>query len=356
MAALPLPLLLLVLLGTPGSAPKTARNCPKTARNCPGTPPGTPSGTPTGNPPGTPQTRPGIPPGAEPQIPQNCPENPQNCLEIPQNCPEILKNCPEILAGTPRNCQENSQNCPEISSEAEPQNPRNCPENPQNCPEIPRNCPKADAGLEPGTPSGGAEPGDAQTCPKNGENCPENGENCPETEPGSDPEDALLVLTVATEVTDGYRRFLRSARAFNYSVTTLGLGRRGRGGDVARSPGGGQKVRWLRAALRPLRHRPRLVLLFVDSYDVVFAGPPRELLASSGPAPGGFCSPPRVSAGPRRGCPLYPPPPRRETPSSTRGVWVTPLPCGLWWSVGHFRDDDDDQLFYTQLYLDPELR
>ncbi|TRZ05690.1 hypothetical protein HGM15179_021417, partial [Zosterops borbonicus] len=22
----------------------------------------------------------------------------------------------------------------------------------------------------------------------------------------------------------------------------------------------------------------------------------------------------------------------------------------------HFRDDDDDQLFYTQLYLDPELR
>uniref|UniRef100_A0A8U8B1M8 PLOD1-3-like GT domain-containing protein n=1 Tax=Geospiza parvula TaxID=87175 RepID=A0A8U8B1M8_GEOPR len=87
----------------------------------------------------------------------------------------------------------------------------------------------------------------------------------------------LLVLTVATEVTDGYRRFLRSAHAFNYS--TLGLGRRWRGGDIARSPGGGQKVRWLRAALEPLRGRGGLVVLFVDSYDVVLAGPPRELLA-----------------------------------------------------------------------------
>ncbi|XP_077048974.1 multifunctional procollagen lysine hydroxylase and glycosyltransferase LH3 [Agelaius phoeniceus] len=143
---------------------------------------------------------------------------------------------------------------------------------------------------------------------------PENAENCPENEPGSDPEDGLLVLTVATEVTDGYRRFLRSARAFNYTVQTLGLGRRWRGGDIARSPGGGQKVRWLRGALRPLRGRGGLVVLFVDSYDVVFAGPPRELLAKFRAGFWGLCLQLRGSAGPRRGWPRSTPrPPRRET-------------------------------------------
>ncbi|TRZ08778.1 hypothetical protein HGM15179_018326, partial [Zosterops borbonicus] len=74
----------------------------------------------------------------------------------------------------------------------------------------------------------------------------------------------LLVLTVATELTDGYRRFLRSARAFNYSVTTLGLGQSWQGGDMARVPGGGQKVRWLRGALAALRGRGGLIALFVD--------------------------------------------------------------------------------------------
>ncbi|XP_059346581.1 multifunctional procollagen lysine hydroxylase and glycosyltransferase LH3-like [Ammospiza nelsoni] len=208
--------------------------------------------------------------------------------------------------------------------------------------------------MEPGS-SSGSDPENAEICPKN---CPKNGENCPEIEPGMDPEDGLLVVTVATEVTDGYRRFLRSARAFNYTVKTLGLGRRWRGGDIARSPGGGQKVRWLRAALEPLRGRGGLVVLFVDSYDVVFAGPPRELLAKFRAgfwgvlfAAEGFCWPQEGLA------PLYPPSPPGGKPFLNSGGFVGYAPA-LWALVErwHYRDDDDDQLFYTQLYLNQELR
>ncbi|XP_058678924.1 multifunctional procollagen lysine hydroxylase and glycosyltransferase LH3 [Ammospiza caudacuta] len=107
-------------------------------------------------------------------------------------------------------------------------------------------------------------------------------------------------------------------RGFKYRIQTLGLGRRWRGGDIARSPGGGQKVRWLRAALEPLRGRGGLVVLFVDSYNVVFADQVQGRIF------GGFVG--------------YAP-----------ALWAL---VERW----HYRDDDDDQLFYTQLYLNQELR
>uniref|UniRef100_A0A672KT12 Procollagen-lysine, 2-oxoglutarate 5-dioxygenase 3 n=1 Tax=Sinocyclocheilus grahami TaxID=75366 RepID=A0A672KT12_SINGR len=59
----------------------------------------------------------------------------------------------------------------------------------------------------------------------------------------------LLVITAATEVNDGYLRFMRTIRQFNYTVQVLGLGEEWKGGDVARTVGGGQKVRWLKKEL-----------------------------------------------------------------------------------------------------------
>lgn len=51
-------------------------------------------------------------------------------------------------------------------------------------------------------------------------------------------------------------------------MQVLGLGEEWRGGDVARTVGGGQKVRWLKKEL--LRHADRkdLVIMFVDRYPV----------------------------------------------------------------------------------------
>ncbi|KAM8794224.1 multifunctional procollagen lysine hydroxylase and glycosyltransferase LH3-like [Eudromia elegans] len=174
---------------------------------------------------------------------------------------------------------------------------------------------------------------------------------------GPPPGEQLRVFTVATEPTEGYGRFLRSAARFGYGVQTLGLGQPWRGGDVARTVGGGQKVRWLRAALEPLGDREDLVVLFVDSYDVIFAGGPRELLAkfaASGCrvlfAAEGFCWPEGALAE------AYPPGGGGKRFLNSGGfIGFAPAVARLvrrW----RYRDDDDDQLFYTRLYLDPRLR
>uniref|UniRef100_UPI001EAF39FB procollagen-lysine,2-oxoglutarate 5-dioxygenase 2-like n=1 Tax=Oncorhynchus gorbuscha TaxID=8017 RepID=UPI001EAF39FB len=88
----------------------------------------------------------------------------------------------------------------------------------------------------------------------------------------------LLVLTVATEETDGYLRFMQSANYFNYTIKVLGMGEEWRGGDVGRSIGGGQKVRLLKEAMEALTDQEDLVVLSVDSYDLLFAGGPEEIL------------------------------------------------------------------------------
>ncbi|KAM7405452.1 hypothetical protein PAMP_012713 [Pampus punctatissimus] len=91
------------------------------------------------------------------------------------------------------------------------------------------------------------------------------------------PEEKLLVVTVATKETDGFRRFLRSAKHFNYTVKVLGQGEKWRGGDYLSSPGGGQKVRLLKEALVEMKDENQIIL-FIDSFDVLFASGPKELL------------------------------------------------------------------------------
>ncbi|KAF7235757.1 Multifunctional procollagen lysine hydroxylase and glycosyltransferase LH3 [Varanus komodoensis] len=167
----------------------------------------------------------------------------------------------------------------------------------------------------------------------------------------------LLVLTAATEETEGYQRFMRTAKYFNYTVKTLGLGEDWKGGDVARTVGGGQKVRWLKAEMKKFANQEDMIIMFVDSYDVILAGSPIELLwkflrfksklvfsAES------FCWPewslaekyPPVSVGKR---------------FLNSGGFIGYAPTihqivQLW----KYKDDDDDQLFYTRIYLDSALR
>ncbi|XP_074499199.1 procollagen-lysine,2-oxoglutarate 5-dioxygenase 1 isoform X1 [Sebastes fasciatus] len=90
-------------------------------------------------------------------------------------------------------------------------------------------------------------------------------------------EDKLLVVTVATKETDGFKRFMRSAKHFNYTVKVLGLGQKWSAGEYMSTPGGGQKVRLLQAALEEMKNEDKIIL-FIDSYDVVFASGPKELL------------------------------------------------------------------------------
>ncbi|XP_062372754.1 multifunctional procollagen lysine hydroxylase and glycosyltransferase LH3 [Sardina pilchardus] len=167
----------------------------------------------------------------------------------------------------------------------------------------------------------------------------------------------LLVITAATEETDGFKRFMRTAREFNYTVKVLGLGEEWKGGDVARTVGGGQKVRWLKNELQKHADKEDLVIMFVDSYDVIFASGPKELLHKFSHlghrvvfSAEGFCWPDQRLA------PKYPPVPNGKRYLNSGGfIGYAPDLYNIvkQWKL---KDNDDDQLFYTRIYLDKEQR
>lgn len=167
----------------------------------------------------------------------------------------------------------------------------------------------------------------------------------------------LLVLTAATEETDGFRRFMRTATQFNYTVKVLGLGEEWKGGDVARTVGGGQKVRWLKKELLKLSEDPELVVMFVDSYDVIFASGPEELLSkfwSLGHrvvfSSEGFCWPDQRLAS------KYPEVHSGKRYLNSGGFIGFASDLSAIVQQWRYKDNDDDQLFYTKIYLDKKQR
>ncbi|KAM6960302.1 LOW QUALITY PROTEIN: multifunctional procollagen lysine hydroxylase and glycosyltransferase LH3 [Tautogolabrus adspersus] len=165
--------------------------------------------------------------------------------------------------------------------------------------------------------------------------------------------DNLLVITAATEETDGFNRFMRTAREFNYTVKVLGLGEEWRGGDVARTVGGGQKVRWLKRELLKHSERKDLVVMFVDSYDVIFASGPEEVLSKFSRlghrvvfSAEGFCWPDQRLA------PKYPEVHSGKRYLNSGGFIGFASDLSTIVQQWKYKDNDDDQLFYTKIYLD----
>lgn len=177
-------------------------------------------------------------------------------------------------------------------------------------------------------------------------------------------EPKLLVLTVATEETDGYKRFMRSANVYGINVEVLGMNEEWKGGDVRLYSGGGHKVNLLKEAMKKYYEKD-LIIMFVDSYDVIFMAGPEEILKKFHKTKSkvlfsaeGFCWPdaslaekyPKIDKGKRflnsgdcrdfsyTGFMGY---------SSYIYEIVTSSPL---------KDEDDDQLFYTKVYLDEDLR
>lgn len=91
-------------------------------------------------------------------------------------------------------------------------------------------------------------------------------------------EQDLKVVTVATDETDGYKRFMHSAQLFNLDVDVYGLREEWLGGDMSRGPGGGHKINILRNNLKKYKDNKNLLLMFTDSYDVVFASGKDEII------------------------------------------------------------------------------
>ncbi|CAI5775655.1 procollagen-lysine,2-oxoglutarate 5-dioxygenase 2 isoform X2 [Podarcis lilfordi] len=175
----------------------------------------------------------------------------------------------------------------------------------------------------------------------------------PEAERSPTPTDKLLILTVATKETDGFHRFMQSAKHFNYTVKVLGKGEEWKGGDILNSIGGGQKVRLLKSALESYADQEDLVVMYVDCYDVIFAGGPEELLKKFQQAnhkvvfaADGLIWPDKRLAD------KYPIVRSGKRYLNAGGfIGYSPAVNSIvqQWNL---QDNDDDQLFYTKIYID----
>ncbi|XP_068601098.1 procollagen-lysine,2-oxoglutarate 5-dioxygenase 1 [Brachionichthys hirsutus] len=170
------------------------------------------------------------------------------------------------------------------------------------------------------------------------------------------PEDKLLVVTVATRETDGFKRFFRSAKYFNYTVQVLGQGDDWRSGETMATPGGGQKVRLLKAALEELKS-PDQIILFIDSYDVIFASGPTELLKKFQQAEHKVLFSSESRIWPDRHLEDKHPRVTQGNRFLGSGGFIGYLPnikeMVAEWSGA---DGDSDQLFFTKTYIDPTKR
>uniref|UniRef100_A0A8C5UIY0 PLOD1-3-like GT domain-containing protein n=1 Tax=Malurus cyaneus samueli TaxID=2593467 RepID=A0A8C5UIY0_9PASS len=165
----------------------------------------------------------------------------------------------------------------------------------------------------------------------------------------------LLVFTVATKETDGFHRFMRTAKHFNYTV--LGKGEEWKGGELPNSIGGGQKVRLLKEGIESYADQEDLVVLFVECYDVIFAGGPEELLKKFREAnhkvifaADGLIWPDKRLAD------KYPVVRSGKRFLSSGGFIGYAPSINRIVQQWNLQDNDDDQLFYTKIYIDPLAR
>ncbi|EPY87143.1 procollagen-lysine,2-oxoglutarate 5-dioxygenase 2 precursor [Camelus ferus] len=167
----------------------------------------------------------------------------------------------------------------------------------------------------------------------------------------------LLVITVATKESDGFHRFMQSAKYFNYTVKVLGQGEEWRGGDGVNTIGGGQKVRLMKEVMEHYANREDLVVLFTECFDVIFAGGPEEVLRKFQKsnhkvvfAADGILWPDKRLAD------KYPVVHIGKRYLNSGGfIGYAPYINRIvqQWNL---QDNDDDQLFYTKIYIDPLKR
>ncbi|KAL3318484.1 Procollagen-lysine,2-oxoglutarate 5-dioxygenase 2 [Cichlidogyrus casuarinus] len=170
--------------------------------------------------------------------------------------------------------------------------------------------------------------------------------------------DRLLVVTVATERNDPLDRFERSLRAFGLNYKIFGIGETWKGGDLENGTGGGQKIRILKNTLRPFAANDSLIVLYTDAYDVVFNDDEDNILKKY-KALGfkvlfgaeDFCWPDKNKAD------LYPEVSSNEKRFLNSGGFMGPVnDIVRILDQKDLLDTDDDQRYYTDIYLDKDLR
>ncbi|XP_077998009.1 procollagen-lysine,2-oxoglutarate 5-dioxygenase 1-like [Glandiceps talaboti] len=169
----------------------------------------------------------------------------------------------------------------------------------------------------------------------------------------------FVVLTVATDETDGYKRFIRSAKKYDLAdyIEVLGMGEEWKGGDMLRFTGGGQKIKLMKAAMEKYKDDPDLIVMFTDSYDVVFTAGPDEILKRFREMDTRVVFSSEIYLWPDTSLQDQYPKVEKGMPYLNSGMFIGYAP-EIWQIVSktEIGNRGDDQLYYTKIYLDPELR
>ncbi|XP_012246247.1 procollagen-lysine,2-oxoglutarate 5-dioxygenase [Bombus impatiens] len=180
-----------------------------------------------------------------------------------------------------------------------------------------------------------------------------------ETLPSTDKDD-VLVFTIASNETDGYKRYLRSVNVYGFrdNLRVLGLGEPWLGGDnIKTSAGGGYKVNLLKKALENYGDDDQKIVIFTDSYDVIYLSDLTEIINKFKSMDArvlfsaeGSCWPDKSLASKYPSAALG----KRFLNSGGFVGYASDVYAIL--THAPIKNKDDDQLFYTLAYLDEELR
>ena len=90
----------------------------------------------------------------------------------------------------------------------------------------------------------------------------------------------FIIISVATDYTEGLNRFISSITKYNIEYKMLGLNTIWNGGDMEKGSGGGQKVNLLKTELNSWNNEQlsSTIILFSDSYDVINVSTKTEIL------------------------------------------------------------------------------
>jgi len=169
--------------------------------------------------------------------------------------------------------------------------------------------------------------------------------------------ESLTILSVASEETDGFRRYMRSATHYGYNARVLGMGQPWKGGDM-NFPGGGYKVNLLREALMDLKDDKDAVVMFTDSYDVILNSPPQKVLQKFLDTKAGVLFSAEPFVWPDTSLENRYPMVKDNQKRFLNSGGIIGFAANFYAVVTAkvIQDKEDDQLFYTLVYLDEAMK
>ncbi|XP_039278780.1 procollagen-lysine,2-oxoglutarate 5-dioxygenase [Nilaparvata lugens] len=166
----------------------------------------------------------------------------------------------------------------------------------------------------------------------------------------------FLLITVASEETDGYKRFIRSTKINNIPVKVLGLGKEWLGGNML-STGGGYKVNLLKEELEKYKDDDSRIIMFTDSYDVIINGAVKNIVYRFKQLEARIVFSAESTCWPDESlAESYPVTESKYKYLNSGGFMGYAADLYNLLSTAPIANKDDDQLFFTNLFLKTEIR